>query len=98
LKKTKPNQVLATPLELVALWFAVSFAIRMSKSLIDRFIHSWQVNSFLSLGETQRITLRTASIAGALKGLVSFILVIAGIIWTLGLLTFQLAQFWQGEL
>jgi small conductance mechanosensitive channel len=79
------RQVLATPLELIVIWFVVSFAIRICKSLIDRFIHSWKINPFLPLEETQRTHLRTASIAGALKGLATFVLMIVGIIWTLNL-------------
>lgn len=75
----------ATPLALLIIWFGISLAIRISKSLIDRGMHSWEANPLLSFGETQRITLRSATIANALKGLVTFILIIVGLIWTLSL-------------
>lgn len=77
--------VLATPLELVLIWFFLSFILRLSKSLIDRFLHSRTLNPYLQLGNTQRIALRTATISNALKGLVTFILVVTGIVLTLNL-------------
>jgi len=77
--------VWATPLALLAIWFGISLAIRVSKSLVDRFMHSWKANPLISLGEAQRIALRTTTITEALKGLITFVLVIIGIIWTLNL-------------
>ncbi|MBL1174766.1 mechanosensitive ion channel family protein [Pantanalinema sp. GBBB05] len=77
--------VLATPLMLILIWFAISFSIRISKSLIDRFVHSWKGWAYLSLAEAQRIALRSRTISTALNGLVTFVLVIVGIIWTLSL-------------
>ncbi|WP_339382892.1 mechanosensitive ion channel family protein [Microcoleus asticus] len=77
--------VWSTPLTLIAIWFGISLAIRISKSLIDRLLHSWKVNPLISLPEAQRIALRSTTIAEALKGLATFVLVISGIIWTLGL-------------
>jgi small conductance mechanosensitive channel len=77
--------VWATPLALIAIWFGISLAIRISKSLIDRVMHSWKVNPLLPFGEVQRVALRSTTIAEALKGLVSFVAVIVGMIWTLGL-------------
>ncbi|MUL37841.1 hypothetical protein BWI75_16280 [Gloeocapsopsis sp. AAB1 = 1H9] len=79
------NYVLATPLEIILVWFSISLAIRISKSLIDWFIDTWKVNPYLPLGEVQRIALRTRTISGALKGLSTFILVVIGILLTLGL-------------
>jgi len=77
--------VWATPLALLVIWFGVSLAIRVSKSLIDRFLHSWKVNPLLPLAEAQRIALRSTTIAEALKGLLTFLFVIVGIISTLSL-------------
>jgi small-conductance mechanosensitive channel len=77
--------VWTTPLALIVIWFGISFAIRLSKSLIDRLMHSWQVNPLLPFGEAQRIALRSRTIAEALKGLITFALVVAGIIWTVSL-------------
>lgn len=75
----------ATPVALLILWFGISLAIRISKSLIDRLMHSWKQSSLLPLGEAQRIVMRSTTIAEALKGLITFVLVMVGIIWTLDL-------------
>ncbi|MBW4485851.1 MAG: mechanosensitive ion channel family protein [Tildeniella torsiva UHER 1998/13D] len=77
--------VWATPLAFIALWFGISLAIRLSSSLIDRLTLSWKTSPYLPLGESQRIALRTTTIANALKGLTTSVLVIVGIIWTLSL-------------
>jgi small conductance mechanosensitive channel len=77
--------VWATPLALLAIWFGISLLIRISRSLIDRFIFSWKINGLLPIGETQRIALRTKTISEALKGLITFVLILVGIVWTLGL-------------
>ena len=88
--------VLATPLLLLLVWFGISFAIRISKSLIERFIDTWKVNPYLLLGEAQRIALRTRTISGALKGLSTFILVMIGVIWTLGLFNISTSSILAG--
>ncbi|MFB2836115.1 mechanosensitive ion channel family protein [Floridanema evergladense] len=75
----------ATPLVLLLIWFAVSLAIRICRSSIDRFIHPWKLNQEISWVEAQRIALRTKTVSGALKGLITFVLIILGIIWTLSL-------------
>jgi small-conductance mechanosensitive channel len=75
----------ATPVALLILWFGISLAIRISKSLIDRLMHSWKQSSLLPLGEAQRVVMRSTTIAEALKGLITFVLVMVGIIWTLDL-------------
>nr|WP_306467069.1 mechanosensitive ion channel family protein [Thermoleptolyngbya sichuanensis] len=77
--------VWATPLALLAIWFGISLLIRISRSLIDRFLFSWKINGLLPIGETQRIALRTKTISEALKGLITFVLILTGIVWTLGL-------------
>ncbi|MDX2230338.1 MAG: mechanosensitive ion channel family protein [Leptolyngbyaceae cyanobacterium bins.349] len=77
--------VWATPLALIVIWFGISLAIRLSKSIIDRVLHSWKVNPLLPFGEAQRTTLRSTTIAAALKGFVTFVLIIVGIVWTLSL-------------
>lgn len=77
--------VWATPLGLIVIWFGISLAIRISRSFIDRLLHSWKVNPLTSLAEAQRVALRSTTIAEALKGLATFVLIIIGIIWTLGL-------------
>jgi small conductance mechanosensitive channel len=77
--------VWATPFALVVIWFGISLAIRVCKSLIDRFMHSWKENPLATFGEAQRIALRSSTIAEALKGLMTFVLVVAGIVMTLSL-------------
>ncbi|RMF65313.1 MAG: mechanosensitive ion channel family protein [Cyanobacteria bacterium J069] len=77
--------VWATPLALLVIWFGISLLIRISRSLIDRFLFSWKINRLLPIGETQRIALRTKTISEALKGLITFVLTLIGIVWTLGL-------------
>ena len=89
--------VWATPLALLAIWFGISLGIRISKSLIDRFMDSWKVNPLLSFGEAQRIALRTATVSQALKGLVTFVLVIVGIIWTLSLFSIPTSSILAGS-
>lgn len=88
--------VWATPLALIVLWFGISLAIRISNSLIGRLTHSWKANPYLSLAEAQRISLRTRTISEALKGLVTFVLMIVGIIWTLGLLNLSTSSILAG--
>lgn len=77
--------VWATPLAIIVLWFGVSLSIRISRSFIERLTDSWRTNPYLTLGEAQRVALRTTTISEALKGFVTFVLVTVGIIWTLGL-------------
>ncbi len=77
--------VWATPFALIVIWFGISLAIRICKSLIDRFSHSWKVNPAPTFGETQRTALRSNTIAEALKGFITFVLIIVGIVITLGL-------------
>ncbi len=79
------NYIWATPLALIVIWFGISLAIRISRSLIDRLLHSWKVNPLTPLAEAQRVALRSTTIAEALKGLATFGLVVIGIIWTLDL-------------
>lgn len=77
--------VLSTPLQLVLIWFFVSLAIRVGKNLIRRLTRVWQDTSLLPLGEGQRRALRAATLAGALEGLVTSVLLAVGVIWTLNL-------------
>ncbi len=77
--------VWATPLALIVIWFGISLAIRLSKSLIDRVLHSWPVNPLLPFGEAQRTTLRSSTIAEALKGFFTAVFIIIGIVSTLSL-------------
>lgn len=82
---TLSTSFVATPLLLIVLWFMISFAIRLSSSLIDRIMDAWVLNPSISLGETQRTALRATTVSSALKGLATCILLVVGILWTLGL-------------
>jgi moderate conductance mechanosensitive channel len=79
------TEATAAPLVLVALWFFISLALRIGKSLIDRFTHVWTTHPYLPFSETQRIALRAATVSGALKGLIAFVLITLGIVWSLSL-------------
>ncbi|MFL9465662.1 mechanosensitive ion channel family protein [Tolypothrix campylonemoides VB511288_2] len=88
--------VWATPLALIAIWFGISLALRISTSAIEILMHSVKANPLLPFGEVQRIALRTTTIASALKGFVSFVLVILGIIWTLSLFNVPTSSIFAG--
>ncbi|BAZ37016.1 hypothetical protein NIES4101_29370 [Calothrix sp. NIES-4101] len=73
----------AAPLLLLVIWFFISLAIRIGKSLIDRLTHAWTTHPYLPLSETQRIALRAATVSGALKGLITFVFIMLGIVFSL---------------
>jgi moderate conductance mechanosensitive channel len=77
--------VWATPSFLLLIWFGISLAIRVCKSLIDRFLHSLGGSSSSLMGDAQRTTLRSNTIAEALKGFITFVLIIVGIVLSLEL-------------
>ncbi|MFN6486628.1 MULTISPECIES: mechanosensitive ion channel family protein [unclassified Nostoc] len=77
------SEALARPLALLIIWFFTSIVIRIGKSLIDYITDVWTTHPSLPLSETQRITLRSATVSGALKGLITFVLITFGILRTL---------------
>lgn len=77
------NDALARPLALLIIWFFTSIVIRIGKSLIDYITDVWTTHPSLPLSETQRITLRSATVSGALKGLITFVFITFGILRTL---------------
>lgn len=77
------SEALARPLALLIIWFFISVVIRIGKSLIDYIIDVWTTHPSLPLSETQRITLRSATVSGALKGLITFVFITFGILRTL---------------
>lgn len=79
------TEATAAPLVLMMLWFFISLALRVSKSLIDRFTHVWTTHPYLPFSETQRIALRASTVSGALKGFITFVLITLGIVWSLSL-------------
>ncbi|MBE8965533.1 mechanosensitive ion channel family protein [Nostocales cyanobacterium LEGE 12452] len=74
------TDALARPLALLIIWFFITLVIRIGKILIDRLTDVWTTHSSLPLSETQRIALRAATVAGALKGLITFVLITFGIL------------------
>lgn len=78
--------ILATPLELLVLWFLISVAVRISRMLIQAFVQTWEYSDYLHFGEEQRRSLRAKTITTASKGLITAILLIIGLIFTLSIL------------
>ncbi|MBL1173593.1 mechanosensitive ion channel family protein [Pantanalinema sp. GBBB05] len=75
------------PIDLLGICFFTGLLIRVSRWLIDHFAVRWQrddLANFISLGDGQRHRLRTATIAGATKGMVTIGLLLLGGLWALG--------------
>jgi len=77
------SKVLTQPLSLIAIWFFVSFVVRISHTLIQRSLSMWQENAYLSFGDARRKAVRSHTIAGAVQGLSTCVLVLLGILLTL---------------
>ncbi len=77
---------LAAPLQLLFIWFSLSLTIRICKWLVDWIVNALQSSAYLSFGETQRQSLRISTVTTALKGLITFIFLAIGVVWTLDLL------------
>lgn len=77
------SEALARPLALLIIWFFISVVIRIGKSLIDYITDVWTTHPSIPLSETQRIALRSATVSGALKGLITFVFITFGILRTL---------------
>lgn len=77
--------LVSQPLQLLTVWFLVSLLLEVSKTFIRRSIDAWQDNPYITFGESQRKSLRLATIAKALKGLMNFVFIALGIILTLAL-------------
>jgi small conductance mechanosensitive channel len=79
--------VLATPVELLGIWFFTGLAIRISRRLIDYFTTERAAFGLSDvLGDAQRRQLRASTIAGAAKGLVTILLLSLGVLLALGVL------------
>ncbi|MEH2090090.1 mechanosensitive ion channel family protein [Nostoc sp.] len=77
------SDAFARPLGLLIIWFFISVVIRIGKSLIDYITDVWTTHPSIPLSETQRIALRSATVSGALKGLITFVFITFGILRTL---------------
>ena len=74
---------LALPIELLSIWFFTGLALRVSQRLINQFSHKWQEREmigFINLGDAQRRKLRITTIAGAVKGMVTVLVLVVAII------------------
>jgi moderate conductance mechanosensitive channel len=70
-------------LSLLLIWFLTGLAIRVSRRLIDIVIHRWNPFDrvdFLDFGDAQRHELRSSTIAGAAKGLVTIAIALFGLL------------------
>jgi len=75
--------VIGIPIALLAIWFFTSLTIRISRHLIHRLQAAWETHDFadfIDLGDAQRRKLRTSTIAGAVKGLVTVLITTAGLL------------------
>jgi small conductance mechanosensitive channel len=76
-------------LSLLLIWFFTGLAIRISRRLIDIVIHRWKPFDhvdFLDFGNAQRRELRSSTISGAVKGLVTIAIALFGLLSALGAL------------
>jgi hypothetical protein len=83
------NNVLATPVELLGIWFFTGLAIRICRRLIDRFTtvrEGFDLGDVLTFGDAKRRQIRASTIAGAAKGLVTILLFSLGFLLALGTL------------
>lgn len=88
--------VASQPLELLAVWFAVSLLLEIGKTFIQRSIDVWKDNPYITLGESQRKSLRLTTIATASQGFMTFILVMLGIVITLALFNISASSILAG--
>ena len=88
--------ILAQPLRLLAIWFLVSLSIQISKVFIQRSISTWKTNPYITLGESQRKALRLTTIATALEGMTTFIIISLGIILTLAVFNISASSILAG--
>jgi small conductance mechanosensitive channel len=77
---------LAGPLQLLFIWFSLSLTIRICRWLVDWSMNALQSSAYLSLGDTQRQSLRISTVTTALQGLITFVFLAIGVVWTLDVL------------
>lgn len=65
------ENIAGKPVELLFVWFVMGLTLRLSRYLIDRVTAAWQENHCQTWSDPQRRLLRTSTISGATKGLVS---------------------------
>ncbi|EDX86107.1 transporter, MscS family [Synechococcus sp. PCC 7335] len=70
-------------IQVLTIWFITGLAIRLCRFLIDYFTTERKgidLSDLLTYGDAQRRHLRASTIAGALKGLVTVIIILAGLL------------------
>lgn len=76
-------------LKLLTIWFVTGLAIRISRRLIDYFSvarEGLDIGDFLTMGDSQRRQIRTSTIAAAIKGFVTILIIIIGCLTALAAL------------
>ena len=91
------NQVLTQPLNLMAIWFLISLTMRLGNAAIQHSVNAWKETSYLAFGDVQRKAFRSTTIAGALQGMVTCILLFLGIVLTLTQLGLPVSSFLAGS-
>ncbi|EDX83269.1 transporter, MscS family [Synechococcus sp. PCC 7335] len=81
------NSPIGEPLDIIfhllTIWFLTSLAVRICRRLIDHFAierEGFNLGHLVAFGDEQRRQLRTATIAGSLKGLVTIVIVVIGLL------------------
>jgi len=77
------DRILIRPFILLVIWFLTSLAIRVSSFLIQRSINAWKERPHFASGDAHRQAVRSHTIAGALKGLATSLIIVVGILLTL---------------
>lgn len=77
---THKDWVIAVPFKLLSIVFFANISIKISCFFVDRFTNVLQEHKLLNFGEAQRKVLRASTIAGAIKGLLTFLFIVWSII------------------
>ena len=91
------NQVLTRPLNLMVIWFLLSLTMRLGNAAIQHSVNAWKETSYLAFGDVQRKAFRSTTIAGALQGMVTCVLLFLGIVLTLTQLGLPVSSFLAGS-
>jgi small conductance mechanosensitive channel len=81
--------LLSLPFALSVLLFLLGFLNRFGNIALNRFGKIWETDNLINFENVQRRSLRISTIVNAIKGLKTFLLYLAGVIWALGRLGFD---------
>lgn len=80
------NALLSEPFRILLIWFAVNLALWANRTLIQRYIRTRQsLSSPHSSNEVQRKSLRINTIGSVLKGFISVLIILTGLLLTLSI-------------